>query len=124
MSAAESAAGLGTDSGSSAVIDGVDVDAVAAAVRACAGVDDLFSTPTATMASYLPGRQVAGVRVSDAVVTIQVRSRWAVPVVSVAAQIRSAVQPLAGGHVIDVVIADIADAPAIAPPTSLVDRAS
>jgi hypothetical protein len=124
MTSVVSAGAPGTDSGPSALIDGVDVDAVAAAVKSCAGVDDLYSTPAATMASYLPGRQVGGVRVASDVVTIQVRSRWAVPIASVVAQIRGATHPLVGGHVVDVVIADISDAPqstpALAAPVALV----
>ena len=104
-------AGSGEFADSTAVIDGVDVDAVVMAVRSCAAVDDLYSTSAALVASYLPGRQVAGVQVAADAVTVQVRSRWAVPAVEVAGQLRAAVQPLPGGRRVDVVIADIADAP-------------
>ena len=46
------------------VVDGVDLDAVAAAVRSCPAIDDLSSGPWGGVVSYLPGRQVAGVRVA------------------------------------------------------------
>ena len=47
MSDAEPAAAAGSTS----VVDGVDLDAVVAAVRSCAGVDDLYSSPAAVVAS-------------------------------------------------------------------------
>lgn len=102
--------------GSAAVVDGVDVDAVAAAVRGCAAVDDLYSSPAAAVASYLPGRQVAGVRVAQDVVSIQVRGRWGVPVIDLAGQIRAGIIGLVGGRRIDVLVADLSDAPERPPP--------
>ena len=101
----------GPGAGSGALVDGIDVDAVAAAVRTCAGVDDLYSNPAATVASYLPGRQVAGVRVGSPNVTIQIRGRWGVPVPQLVAQVRAAVATMVGGRPVDVVIADVTDAP-------------
>jgi hypothetical protein len=60
-----------------AVIDGVDVDAVAAAVAGCTGVSALDGGRFGEVASYVPGRKVPGVVVGDGRVTVQVRSRWA-----------------------------------------------
>lgn len=94
-----------------AVVDGVDLDAVAAAVRACRGVDDLDSGSLASVVSYLPGRQVAGIRVETDHVVIQVRSRWAVPVIEVATEIRASVLGLVGARRVDIVVSDISDAP-------------
>lgn len=91
------------------LVDGVDVDAVAAAVRACPGVDDLAAGPRGSAASYLPGRTVAGIAVTAQRVTVQVRSQWGVPVSQVAPQVRAAVSTLVGGRVVDIVVADIAD---------------
>ena len=62
-----------------AVIDGVDLDAVAAAVRSCPAIDDLSSGPWGGVVSYLPGRQLAGLRVASDHVLISVRGRWGVP---------------------------------------------
>ena len=63
-----------TYSPQAAVIDGVDVDAVAAAVAGCAGVAALAGGPFGEVTSYLPGRKVAGVAVGNDRVTVQVRA--------------------------------------------------
>lgn len=92
-----------------AAIGEVDVDAIAAAVRGCPAVDDLAGGRLASVATYLPGRQVAGLRVEPDRVTVQVRALWDVPVAEVAAQIRAALAPLAGTRTVDVELADVAD---------------
>ena len=92
-----------------AVVDGVDLDAVAAAARSCAAVDDLCPGPWGGVVSYLPGRQVAGVRVTHDHVVISVRGRWGVPVSELAGQVRAAVTGLAGPRRVDVVVADLAE---------------
>ena len=61
-----------------AVIDGVDVDAVAAAVQGCAGVSGLDGGRYGEVATYLPGRIVQGVVIGGGRVRVQVRSRWGV----------------------------------------------
>lgn len=106
-----------------AVVFGVDVDAVAAAVRRCSGVDDLCSTPTAPVACYLPGRQIDGIRVSEDRITVQVRSRWGVPAPALGREITRAVAAVAPGRGVDVVLADIADpGPVVALTTAGEDR--
>jgi hypothetical protein len=94
-----------------AVIGGVDVDAVAAAVLACPGVAALDSGQFGEVASYLPGRKVAGVVVSGGRVHVQIRARWAAPAPDLARQITAALAPLTGHYPVDVVIADIDDPP-------------
>jgi hypothetical protein len=98
-----------------AVIDGVDLDAVAAAARSCAAVDDLCSGSWGGVVSYLPGREVAGVRVTRDHVVISVRGRWGIPVIELAGQVRAAVTGLAGPRRVDVVVADLAESDAKAP---------
>lgn len=93
----------------------VDVDAVATAVRTSPGVDDLDAGRLVHLGTYLPGRMVPGVRVDEATVTVQVRTRWNVPMPEVAAQIRARVAPLVGGRRIDVVVADLTDPPSDSP---------
>jgi hypothetical protein len=95
----------------SAVIDGIDVDAVAAAVQGCPGVSGLDGGPFSGVASYLPGRKVEGIVVRDGRVTVQIRSRWAVPAPALAAVITAMLAPLTGNRPVDVVIADIDDPP-------------
>jgi hypothetical protein len=90
------------------LVDGVNVDAVARAVRSCPGVDDLATGALGSVATYLPGRTVAGVAVAQDHVTIQLRSRWGVPTDTVAGQVRSAVAALVGLRRVDIVVADIA----------------
>jgi len=100
----------------SAVIDGIDVDAVAAAVRGCPGVSGLDGGPFSGVASYLPGRKVEGIVVRDGRVIVQIRSRWAVPAPELAAVITVMLAPLTGDRPVDVVIADIDDPPAAPAP--------
>ena len=94
-----------------AVVDGVNVDAVVAAVRGCAGVAGMDGGQFGEVASYLPGRKVPGVVVSGGRVRVQIRSRWAVPAPDLAALVTAVLAPLTGSHPVDVVIADIDDPP-------------
>ena len=94
---------------SAAVIDGVDVDAVAAAVTACPGVSGLFGGRGDTIASYLPGRRVPGVEVSASTVLITVRSRWGATAKDLLDQLTRAVSLLLDGKALEVVVADIDD---------------
>jgi hypothetical protein len=96
---------------SAAVINGVDVVAVAAAVQSCAGVSALDSGRFGEIESYLPGRRVPGVVVRDQSVLVGVRSRWGVRAADLFAQIASAVAPLIGRRWVEVAIGDIDDPP-------------
>jgi hypothetical protein len=98
-----------------AVINGVDVDAVAAAVAGCAGVAALDGGPFGEVATYLPGRMVAGVVVGNGRLTVQVRSRWGIPAADLAVRITAVLVSLTGRRPVDVVIADIDDPPATQP---------
>jgi hypothetical protein len=98
-----------------AVADGVDLDAVAAAVRSCPAVDDLCPGPWGGVVTYLPGRQVPGVRVAPDHVVISVRGRWGVPASELACQVRAALTVLVGVRQVDLVVADLTDASAEAP---------
>jgi hypothetical protein len=100
------------DTPRAALVDGIDIDAVAAIVRGCAGVSALDGGPFGEVASYLPGRTVPGVAVDDNRIRVQVRTRWGVPAADVAALITAALAPLAGPRPVDVAIADIDDPPA------------
>jgi hypothetical protein len=96
-----------TPTPSPAVIDGVDVAAVAAVVQGCAGVSALVGGRFGEVVSYLPGRRVTGVLVRDGRVRVQVRSRWGIPAADLGALIRVLVAPLTGYRPVDVLIADI-----------------
>jgi hypothetical protein len=96
----------------SAVIDGIDVEAVAAAVQGCAGVSGLDSGQFGEVASYLPGRQVPGVIVRPQSVLIRVRARWGLQVADLLSQITAAVTPITRGRRVQVIVGDIDDPPA------------
>jgi len=103
------------DTPRAAVVDGIDVDAVAAIVRGCAGVSALDGGPFGDITSYLPGRIVPGVAVDDSRIRVQVRSKWGVPASDLATLITAALAPLAGTRRVDVAIADIDDPPVDVP---------
>ena len=94
-----------------AVIDGIDVEAVAAAAAGCPGVSGLDGGRFGEMASYLPGRQVPGVAVREDSVLIQVRSRWGVRAAELLGQVTAAVSPFTGYRRVELVIGDIDDPP-------------
>jgi hypothetical protein len=106
-----------------AIIDGVDVDAVAAAVQGCAGVAGLDGGRYGEVATYLPGRTVPGVVIHGGRLLVQVRSRWGVAAPQLAALITSVLVPLTGRRPVDVVIADIDDPP-VMPPRPAPSRAT
>lgn len=69
---------------------------VAAAVLACPSVAGLSGGPFGTVGTYLPGRRVTGVRITDDEVTIHVVARL-VPLRRIEAEVRTAVAPWVPG---------------------------
>jgi hypothetical protein len=92
-----------------ALVDGIDVDAVAAAVRGCPAVDDLDGGRLGGVATYLPGRRVPGIRIDGDRIEVHVRGVWDQPVTVIAGQIRGVLTSLTGGRIIDVVLTDVAE---------------
>ncbi len=103
-----------------------DPDRVAVAVAACPGVARLVAAPTpasltiparvgaedgdpvAEVATYLPRRRVAGVRVRDDRIVVQVDCRYGEPLADLAGRIRAAVRCAAPDCPrVDVVIRDL-----------------
>jgi hypothetical protein len=113
---------LGSTVPQPAVIDCVNVDAVAAAVLGCAGVAGLDGGRFGEVTSYLPGRKVPGVMVSGGRVTVQIRSWWGVPAPDLAALVTKVLAPLTGRRPVDVMIADIDDPPGTPAPRTTVGR--
>ncbi len=87
-----------------------DPDAIAAAAQACPHVVRLGGGALGEVATYLPGRRVTGVRVTDRVVEIHVVGRYGPTVDEIAGQVRDAVRAAAGPVIVDVVIDDLEDA--------------
>ncbi|WP_433605392.1 hypothetical protein ACQP2P_27200 [Dactylosporangium sp. CA-139114] len=94
-----------------AVVHGVDVAAVAAAVDTCPAVAGLVTGLLGGPATYLPGQRVGGVRIRPHRLEIAIRARWGVPAAEVAVQVRQALRTLAADRRVDVVIADLTDPP-------------
>jgi hypothetical protein len=92
-----------------AVVDGVNLDAVVAATRSCPGIDELSSGEWGGVVSYLPGRQVPGVRIATDHVVISVRGRWGVPAAELARQLRAALAGLVAPRRVDLVLAELSD---------------
>ena len=92
-------------SGSSAVA--AEADALTAAVLACPAVAALHGGRLGQLTTFLPGRRVEGVRVTDERVQVGVVAAYGLPMGLVADQVRTALAPLAGGRPIDVHVADL-----------------
>lgn len=63
--------------------------------------------PSAFVATYLPGRRITGLRVDDAGVEAHLVAQWGVKLPSLANQVRSRVQRLAGAVPVSVFFDDI-----------------
>lgn len=97
-----------------------DVDAlaepVAFAVLACPSVAGLSGGPFGTVGTYLPGRRVTGVRITDHEVTIRIVARLA-PLRRIEAEVRAAVAALVPGLPVHLGVDDI-DTGESDPPTA------
>ena len=93
-----------------ALVDGVDVGAVARAVRACAGVADLYTGRFGEIGSYMPGRRVGGVQVDDTAVTVHIKARWGYSTRDLLAQTSAVTVALRNGRRLSLVVDDIDDA--------------
>lgn len=87
-----------------------DPDAIAAAVATCPSVVGLSGGTAGEIATYLPGRRVAGVRSSPDSVEVHVIARYGRALHEIDAEVRGAVTAaVPGPHRIDVVVADVED---------------
>jgi hypothetical protein len=102
------------DDTGTAIVDGINVDAVARAVRAVPGVSDLAGGRFGDATSYLPGRRLTGVAVRDDAVRISVRARWGVAASDLLGRITLALRHIVPDRRIDVVIAEIDNPPWLA----------
>lgn len=85
----------------------VDPEAVVAAALSCPEVARLSGGLVGEVATYLPGRQVAGVRLTDEELEVHIVARWGPPLPEVADAVRQAVAPVAGGRRTSVFVEDI-----------------
>lgn len=91
--------------------DEPDADRIAAAAAGQPGVARLHGGRFGEVATYLPGRSVAGIQVGEQRVAVHVVARYGSSVPDVATGVRAAAAPYAAGFPIDVVIEDIEDPP-------------
>lgn len=85
----------------------ISPDAVVERVAACPSVARISPGPAGEVATYLPGRRVPGVRMSDDTIEIHVVARWGVRVPDVAADVRAAIASIAAGCSVDVHVDDV-----------------
>lgn len=85
-----------------------DPELIARTVLACPAVESLDSGGPGGPATYLPGRRIDGVSVSDSAVSVRVRMSWGTTVAAVDTQIRAVLLPIAGGRRVDITVGDIA----------------
>lgn len=91
--------------------DGSAADTVAGVVRAVPGVTDLHTGMFGEVATYLPGRRVNGVRITDGHADVHITLAPRAPVRETAAAVRAAVAAALPGHLVDVTVEDIAPGP-------------
>ncbi len=83
------------------------VEMLAIAIQSCPGVSSLSGGTFGEVATYLPGRRVRGIRLTDRTVEIHIVAFWGQPLPEVAAQIRGLSAPFAGARSIDVYVDDL-----------------
>jgi hypothetical protein len=87
-----------------------DPDAIAAAVATCPSVAGLSGGIAGEIATYLPGRRVSGIRLSEGAVEVHVVARYGVPLAAIDREVRGAVNAAAPGPLaVTVVLADVED---------------
>ena len=87
---------------------GRTADDVATAVLGVDGVVALHGGPLGGLATYLPGRLVRGVRLTDGDVEVGVVVRFGTPITELSGRVRAAVGDLVDGAVI-VTVGDVVD---------------
>lgn len=115
----------GAQPASPAAAAGPDPDLVAAVTLRCPDVAALSGGSPGEVATYLPGRRVVGVRISDAVVEVHVVGRYGPTMDEIGAQVRAALAPIAGARTVEVTVEDLVlapDPPAASPGSRLDDH--
>lgn len=84
------------------------VDVLAAAVLGVEGVAALHGGMFGEAATYLPGRRVLGVQLTEHTAEVHLVVRYGRDVHAVAAAVRAVAAPLVPGGVVDVAVEDVA----------------
>ncbi|WP_307813924.1 hypothetical protein [Nocardioides baculatus] len=88
-------------------------DRVAAAALSVPGVHDLHGGVLGEVATYLPGRRVAGVRLLDGVTQVHLVLEWDAPMSATIDEVRSRVAAIVPG-VVHLAVEDVAGPAAVA----------
>jgi hypothetical protein len=88
-------------------MSGPDAEVIAAHVTDCSDVVELSAGPSGTIATYLPGRRIVGVRVHETSVEVHVGARWDAPIPALAREVRAALAPFTEGRSIEIVVEDL-----------------
>jgi hypothetical protein len=83
------------------------VDPIAAAALGCPLVAGLHGGRHGHVATYLPGRRVTGIRITEDEVAVHVVAHYPAAMDEVAQQVRSAVAPFTAGLAVNVTIEDL-----------------
>jgi hypothetical protein len=83
------------------------VDPIAAAVLACPLVAGLHGGRHGHVATYLPGRRVTGIRITEDEVSIHLVAHYPAAMDEVARQVRNAVAPFTAGLAVQLTIEDL-----------------
>lgn len=84
-----------------------EAEAIAATVRGCPSVVDLVGGRFGEMATYLPGKRITGVRVTDDRIGILLVGRCGIPIPDLAAEVRAALSHLSQGRAVDIRVEDL-----------------
>jgi uncharacterized alkaline shock family protein YloU len=82
-------------------------DSIAAATTSCPSVARMSAGDLREVVTYLPGRRVEGVRMTDDGVEVHVVVRWDVSLPAAADEIREALTPVVGDLPVSVFIDDV-----------------
>ena len=98
-----------------------DPDSIVTAVLDCSTVAGLSGGAAGEIATYLPGRRVAGLRIDATRITVHVVGRYGPTMTEISNQVTRAVTPLGAGRQVGVVIEDLqvedrGSSPTAAPP--------
>ena len=84
-----------------------DPDSIVTSVLDCSTVAGLSGGAAGEIATYLPGRRVAGLRIDATTITVHVVGRYGPTMTEISNQVTRAVTPLAAGRQVGVVIEDL-----------------
>lgn len=85
----------------------LDADQIAAAVRACPQVAGLHGGRFGEVATYLSGRQVAGVQITPSGVFVHLVARYPADITELDTVVRAALAPLIVDVALNVVVEDL-----------------